>query len=71
MRCPGRTVPWEPTPLRLSRALRPAGEINYINAHATSTLVGDVAEVNAIKKVGGWRSPACEPSLFRRCVALH
>lgn len=26
-------------------------EVNYINAHATSTLVGDVAEVNAIKKV--------------------
>ncbi|GFP79311.1 3-oxoacyl-[acyl-carrier-protein] synthase i chloroplastic [Phtheirospermum japonicum] len=26
-------------------------EVNYINAHATSTLAGDVAEVNAIKKV--------------------
>ncbi|CAN6483377.1 unnamed protein product [Victoria cruziana] len=26
-------------------------EVNYINAHATSTLAGDMAEVNAIKKV--------------------
>ena len=25
--------------------------MNYINAHATSTLVGDVAELNAVKKV--------------------
>ncbi|KAD3068955.1 hypothetical protein R6Q59_017054 [Mikania micrantha] len=28
-----------------------AEEVNYINAHATSTLVGDLAEVNAVKKV--------------------
>jgi 3-oxoacyl-[acyl-carrier-protein] synthase II len=28
-------------------------EVNYINAHATSTLVGDMCEVRAIKKVFG------------------
>eukprot|EP01018_Ginkgo_biloba_P021075 Gb_23277 [translate_table: standard] len=39
----------------IMKSLEDAGvspeEVNYINAHATSTLVGDLAEVNAINKV--------------------
>ncbi|XP_030530333.1 3-oxoacyl-[acyl-carrier-protein] synthase I, chloroplastic-like [Rhodamnia argentea] len=39
----------------ISKSLDDAGvspeEVNYVNAHATSTLAGDLAEVNAIKKV--------------------
>ncbi|PKA60869.1 3-oxoacyl-[acyl-carrier-protein] synthase I, chloroplastic [Apostasia shenzhenica] len=39
----------------IQKSLEDAGvapeEVNYINAHATSTLAGDLAEVNAIKKV--------------------
>ncbi|MBA0610889.1 hypothetical protein Godav_011650, partial [Gossypium davidsonii] len=34
----------------ISKSLEDAG-VNYVNAHATSTLAGDLAEVNAIKKV--------------------
>jgi 3-oxoacyl-[acyl-carrier-protein] synthase II len=41
--------------LCISHALKDAGieaeEINYINAHATSTPAGDMAEVNALKKI--------------------
>lgn len=41
----------------IQSALRDAGvqpaDVNYINAHATSTPVGDMAEVDAVKKVFG------------------
>eukprot|EP00898_Chlorokybus_atmophyticus_P008992 jgi/Chlat1/9094/Chrsp97S08413 len=37
--------------LSLKDARIPAEQVNYINAHATSTLAGDMAEVNAIKSV--------------------
>lgn len=41
----------------IENALNDAGikkeEVNYINAHATSTPIGDMCEVNAIKKVFG------------------
>ena len=43
--------------LCMEEAIKTAGispnEINYINAHATSTLMGDMCEVTAIKKVFG------------------
>lgn len=45
------------TTLAMQNALRDAGvnanEVDYINAHATSTEIGDIAEVNAIKRAFG------------------
>ncbi|CAM6099366.1 unnamed protein product [Calypogeia fissa] len=44
----------------IERSLEDSGvsceEVNYINCHATSTLLGDVAEINALKKV--WTTDA-------------
>jgi len=44
-----------PNPRMLEFMIAPSSsdcpQVNYINAHATSTLVGDVAELKAVKKV--------------------
>lgn len=47
----------------LRRALRDAalepGDIDYVNAHATSTRLGDVSEARALRQVFGHRQPPC------------
>lgn len=48
--------------LSMSNALRATGvkpeEVDYVNAHATSTLIGDVSEARALKAVFGPLRPA-------------
>ena len=42
----------------MSQAIKEYGsEVDYINAHGTSTPVGDLAELNAIKEVFGKSAP--------------
>ncbi|THU67428.1 hypothetical protein C4D60_Mb05t24530 [Musa balbisiana] len=52
----------------VQKSLEDAGvapeEVNYINAHATSTLAGDLAEVNAIKQV--FKDPSA--SMIGHCL---
>lgn len=51
--------------LAIERALRSSGttadEVDYINAHATSTPIGDVSEVRALKTI--FRTPAARPAI--------
>ncbi len=56
----------------MRRALRDAGQapedVGYINAHATSTQIGDVAETKAIKQVFGERASSIPISATKSMV---
>jgi 3-oxoacyl-[acyl-carrier-protein] synthase II len=58
----------------MRRALRDAGqvpdEVDYINAHATATQLGDVAETRAIKEVFGERA-RCLPISATKSMVGH
>jgi 3-oxoacyl-[acyl-carrier-protein] synthase II len=47
----------------LARAGLSAGDVDYINAHATSTRIGDVAETRAIRSVFGEQSQPAVSSI--------
>ena len=42
--------------------------LDYLNTHGTSTPLGDVTELNAIREVFGDAVPLSRP---RRCPAIH
>src|SRR5690606_34549465 len=44
------------------------GTIDYLNTHGTSTPVGDVAELNAIREVFGDKAPRLS---YTKCVSVH
>jgi 3-oxoacyl-[acyl-carrier-protein] synthase II len=66
----------EPAGLAMSRALRDAGldpsEVDYINAHGTSTPLGDAMETNAIKRALGSHAAkvmvSSNKSMFGHCL---
>ncbi len=52
--------------LALEEAGHHAGDVDYLNTHATSTPVGDISEINAVGKYlvmhqGSWRSVPPNP----------
>ena len=58
--------------LAMGNAIRDAGidpsEVGYVNAHATSTKVGDLIEIHAVKKVFGDHAPKLAMSSTKSMV---
>lgn len=66
----------EPAGLAMSRAIRDAGidpsEVDYVNAHGTSTPLGDIMETQAIKRALGAHAAqvmvSSNKSIFGHCL---